>query len=68
MFWCPDIGKFSGEDWRFVVSTEAAHVISWSEILGEETIEVLQISFEEEKVMIRSSKDDLIQFESWRVG
>ena len=45
-----------------------AIVRSWSEILCELTIEVVEISFEGDWVMMRSSKDDRMCCESYWVG
>ena len=45
-----------------------ANARSWSEISWELTTEVVETNFEMDGVMIRSSKEDLVWFESCRVG
>ena len=45
-----------------------ANAMSWSEISWELTTEVVETNFEVDGVMMRSSKEDFVLCESFRVG
>ena len=65
-FLYPDFGTFCGETYSNV--DMSAIVKSWSDISCKLTTEVVEISFEGDGVIMRSSKDDRMCCESCRVG